>query len=55
MRENLEYPVDEATLDVFAMPESVVRDRPMVFVVAIQTQSLKKGQFASFGFATEHE
>lgn len=41
MRENLEYPVDEATLDVFAMPESAVRDRPMVFVVAIQTQFLK--------------
>ncbi|MCZ6852374.1 MAG: hypothetical protein O7G86_00520 [Gammaproteobacteria bacterium] len=41
MRENLEFPVEEATLDVFAMPESAVRDRPMVFVVAIQTESLK--------------
>ena len=42
IRENLEFPVDEATLDVFAMPESAVRDRSMVFVVAIQTESLKR-------------
>ena len=41
MKENLEYPVEEAVLDVFEMPESALRDRPMVFVVAIQTQSLK--------------
>lgn len=41
IQENVEFPVDSATLDVFSLPESASRDRPMVFVVAIQTELLK--------------
>jgi len=41
IQENVEFPVDTATLDVFPMPEAATRDRPMVFVVAMQTEFLK--------------
>ena len=41
IQENVEYPVDTATLDVFPLPDAAIRDRPMVFVVAMQTEFLK--------------
>lgn len=37
----LDYPVEQATLDVFPLPESASRDRPMVFVVALRTEALR--------------
>ena len=36
IQENLEFPVDTATLDVFPMPEAATCDRRMVFVVAMK-------------------
>ena len=41
IQENVEFPVDTATLDVFPLPDAATRDRPMVFVVAMQTEFLK--------------
>ncbi len=41
IQENVEFPVDSATLDVFPLPDAATRDRPMVFVVAMQTEFLK--------------
>ncbi|MEZ5561272.1 MAG: hypothetical protein R3E86_22370 [Pseudomonadales bacterium] len=42
MQENVEYPVDQAALDVFPLPESASRDRSMVFVVALPMELLKR-------------
>lgn len=41
VQENVDFPVEQATLDVFPLPESASRSRPMVFVVAMQTEFLK--------------
>jgi len=41
IQENVDYPVDEATLDTFDLPESAVRDQPMVFVAAMRKEFLK--------------
>jgi hypothetical protein len=35
IQESLEFPVDEARLDTFALPESALRDQSMVFVAAM--------------------
>lgn len=42
MQENVEFPMDQASLDVFEMPDGATRDRRMVFVVAIHTELLKR-------------
>lgn len=42
LQEALDYPVDQASLDVFPLPESADRGRPMVFVVALKTDTLKR-------------
>lgn len=42
LQEALDYPVDQASLDVFPLPESADRGRPMVFVVALRTEMLKR-------------
>ena len=41
IQENVEFPVEQATLDVFPLPDAATRDRPMIFVVAMQTEFLK--------------
>jgi MSHA biogenesis protein MshI len=42
MQDNLEFPVDQAAIDVFPLPESASRDRSMVFVVALHMETLKR-------------
>lgn len=42
LQDNLEFPPDQAIVDVFPLPESASRDRRMVFVVALHRESLKK-------------
>lgn len=42
MQENLEFPVDQAALDVFPLPDSATRERSMVFVVALHMETLKR-------------
>lgn len=42
MQDNLEFPADQAAIDVFALPESASRDRSMVFVVALHVEMLKR-------------
>ena len=41
VQEHVDFPVEQATLDVFPLPESAARSRPMVFVVAMQTEFRK--------------
>lgn len=41
IQENVDFPVDEATVDTFDLPESAVRDHPMVFVAAMRKEFLK--------------
>lgn len=41
IQENVDFPVDEATVDTFDLPESAVRDSPMVFVAAMRKEFLK--------------
>ena len=41
LQESVDFPVDEATLDVFALPEAATRGRPMVFVAAARTDTLR--------------
>lgn len=38
--DQVEYPVEQAALDVFELPASASRDRPMVFVVSMQKEFL---------------
>ena len=42
IQDNIDYPVDQAALDVFPLPESASRDKSMVFVVALQMEMLKR-------------
>lgn len=42
IQDHLDYPVDQAAIDVFALPESASRDRAMVFVVAMQRDALAR-------------
>ena len=41
IQEHVDYPVENATLDVFELPRSASRERPMVFVVSLKTELLK--------------
>lgn len=41
IQENVDFPVDEAAIDTFALPESAVREHPMVFVAAMRKELLK--------------
>ena len=41
IQEQLDYPVESATLDVFDLPRSASRERPMVFVVSVKTDLLR--------------
>ncbi|XOV84051.1 MAG: hypothetical protein ACFHXK_02825 [bacterium] len=41
IQEQVDYPVENATLDVFELPRSASRERPMVFVVSLKTELLK--------------
>ena len=41
IQENVDFPVDEAAIDIFELPESAVRDTPMVFVAAMRKDLLK--------------
>ena len=41
IQENVDFPVDEATVDTFDLPESAVRDSPMEFVAAMRKEFLK--------------
>ena len=41
IQETVDFPVDEATIDTFALPESAVRNQPMVFVAAMRKELLK--------------
>ena len=41
LQETVDYAVDQATIDTFDLPEGAGRDRPMVFVAALQTESLR--------------
>jgi MSHA biogenesis protein MshI len=41
IQENVDFPVDEAAIDTFELPESAVRDTPMVFVAAMRKDLLK--------------
>jgi MSHA biogenesis protein MshI len=42
LQDTLEFPPDQAVLDVFPLPESASRERRMVFVVALHQESLKR-------------
>jgi MSHA biogenesis protein MshI len=42
LQDNVDFPVDQAAIDVFPLPESASRQRDMVFVVALQRDSLKR-------------
>ena len=42
IQDNVDYPVDQAALDVFPLPESASRDKSMVFVVALRMEILKR-------------
>jgi MSHA biogenesis protein MshI len=42
LQDSLDYPPDQAVLDVFALPESASREKTMVFVVALQVDRLKR-------------
>lgn len=41
MQENVDFPMDDASLDLFALPDSADRGKPMVFVAAMPTETLK--------------
>lgn len=41
MQENVEFPMDNASLDLFELPESADRGKSMVFVAAIPSETLK--------------
>ncbi|MEM7096764.1 MAG: hypothetical protein AAF541_00785 [Pseudomonadota bacterium] len=41
IQDQVDYPVESATLDVFPLPNSASRERPMVYVVSIETEFLK--------------
>jgi len=41
MQDNVEFSMEHASLDLFELPESASRDRAMVFVAAIPTDTLK--------------
>lgn len=41
IQDQVEYPMESATLDVFELPRSASRERPMVFVVSVKTDLLK--------------
>jgi len=40
IQDQVEYPVDDAVIDVFDLPNSASRERPMVFVVSAQRELL---------------
>jgi MSHA biogenesis protein MshI len=42
LQDNLDFPPDQAAVDVFALPESASRERSMVFVVAAHRETLKR-------------
>ncbi|MEM9620726.1 MAG: hypothetical protein AAF993_03700 [Pseudomonadota bacterium] len=41
IQDQVDYPVDDALLDVFDLPNSASRERPMVFVVSAQRELLR--------------
>ena len=41
IQDQVDYPVENACMDVFALPPSASRERPMVYVVSIQHEFLK--------------
>ena len=41
IQENVDFPVDEAAIDTFALPKSAEREQPMVFVAAMRKELLK--------------
>lgn len=41
MQENVEFPMDNASLDLFELPEAADRGKSMVFVAAMPTETLK--------------
>lgn len=42
LQDTLDFPVEQAAIDVFELPQSASRDRAMVFVVALQRDALKR-------------
>jgi MSHA biogenesis protein MshI len=42
LQDNLDFPPDQAAIDVFPLPESASRERSMVFVVALHMEMLKR-------------
>lgn len=41
IQDQVDYPMESASLDVFDLPRSASRERPMVFAVAVQTELLR--------------
>lgn len=41
IQDQVDYPMENATLDVFDLPRSASRERPMVFVVSVKTDLLR--------------
>jgi MSHA biogenesis protein MshI len=42
LQDTVDFPVEQAAIDVFELPQSASRDRAMVFVVALQRDALKR-------------
>lgn len=42
LQDNLDFPVEQAAIDIFELPQSASRDRPMVFVAALHRDALKR-------------
>ncbi len=41
IQDQVDYPMESATLDIFELPRSASRERPMVFVVSVKTELLQ--------------